>query len=541
MKQSKGFTLIELLAVIVILAVIALISMPIILNIIDKVQEGAFKSTAYGIVQAGEFEYTNNIIRTGKIGSVVYRYNDGVERSSPIGRKLEYKGNPPKSGDVVINSDGKISMAIYNGYYCAEKTYDNAEISISPKSASQCKLDYNADESKATDPELSANMIPIKWDGNRWVKADLNNLADSAQWYNYKEQMWANAVLVTETSRDYYLNASVETAVDESDILAYLVWIPRYKYKLFNAPSISSSVQKIDIVFENKNTVKSLGTTNDSYLTHPSFTFASEELNGFWIGKFETTGSATVPTIKPNVRSLINQHINNQFLTAQLFNNNTYGLTIANDAHMNKNMEWGAVAYLSQSDYGKYGNSIYTGAVGLEKEIYINNINTDLGTGNNATITGCAASSLNAGMVRSSVCSASNQYYMPQGVKASTTGNVYGVYDMVGGTWERTTGIISDVVQDTVDDYIVSNYLDLYANGTTENDQLAYNRRILGDATGEVWGWDGDYANFIVEANPLFRRGGSYANGSSAGIFGFYNGSPSPSTAYSFRVVLLGK
>ena len=39
--KRKGFTLIELLAVIVILAVVALISMPLVLSTIDKAKKGA--------------------------------------------------------------------------------------------------------------------------------------------------------------------------------------------------------------------------------------------------------------------------------------------------------------------------------------------------------------------------------------------------------------------------------------------------------------------------------------------------------------------
>ena len=30
------------------------------------------------------------------------------------------------------------------------------------------------------------------------------------------------------------------------------------------------------------------------------------------------------------------------------------------DIHLIKNSEWGAVAYLSKSKYGKFGNSMYT-------------------------------------------------------------------------------------------------------------------------------------------------------------------------------------
>ena len=54
MKKKKGFTLIELLAVIVILAIIALIATPIILNIVEKARKSAFENTAYGIIKSGE-------------------------------------------------------------------------------------------------------------------------------------------------------------------------------------------------------------------------------------------------------------------------------------------------------------------------------------------------------------------------------------------------------------------------------------------------------------------------------------------------------
>ena len=49
MKNKKGFTLIELLAVIIILAVIALIATPIVLNVIDNARKSANKDSAYGL------------------------------------------------------------------------------------------------------------------------------------------------------------------------------------------------------------------------------------------------------------------------------------------------------------------------------------------------------------------------------------------------------------------------------------------------------------------------------------------------------------
>ena len=56
-SNQKGFTLIELLAVIVILAIIALIATPIILNIVSKARKSAAADSVYGIMKAMELKY----------------------------------------------------------------------------------------------------------------------------------------------------------------------------------------------------------------------------------------------------------------------------------------------------------------------------------------------------------------------------------------------------------------------------------------------------------------------------------------------------
>lgn len=52
MMKKQGFTLIELLAVIVILAAIALIATPLVLNIIERTEKGAFRDSVYGIMES---------------------------------------------------------------------------------------------------------------------------------------------------------------------------------------------------------------------------------------------------------------------------------------------------------------------------------------------------------------------------------------------------------------------------------------------------------------------------------------------------------
>ena len=49
------------------------------------------------------------------------------------------------------------------------------------------------DSSGANSPELLNNMIPIKYDGNNWVYADVKK-----EWYDYDAKEWANAVVLND-------------------------------------------------------------------------------------------------------------------------------------------------------------------------------------------------------------------------------------------------------------------------------------------------------------------------------------------------------
>ena len=67
--------------------------------------------------------------------------------------------------------------------------------------------------------DIVDNMIPVAWDGSTLIKADKTNTNNN--WYDYDNQKWANAVLVTDDSRENYKNATKGTHILEDDILAY--------------------------------------------------------------------------------------------------------------------------------------------------------------------------------------------------------------------------------------------------------------------------------------------------------------------------------
>lgn len=293
----------------------------------------------------------------------------------------------------------------------------------------------------------------------------------------------------------------------------------------------------------------------------------SEELSGIWVGKFETSNDVTsncyknpsetncnksteVPKILPNVKPLRYQDVYNQFYTAKKFGEegNIYG--IKGDSHLIKNSEWALVAYLSQSIYGKYGNSNYTNA---NKEIYINNYTTAEKNGTNY-YTGRSAGS--PGGSSTAAYSTSSYYYDDitdrgsgkgqAGGGASTTGNVYGIYDMVGGTHER---VMANYNNNHASGGFPTGWFDIIENKkyydkyTTEYifSTIDKNTNSPGHANGETRRWYEDATANPSESEPWFYRGdrAGRANLSNTGIF--YN---SPCGGYatqysSFRTVLI--
>ena len=411
-------------------------------------------------------------------------------------------------------------------------------------------------------PVLAEGMIPIKWNGSNWVKANSTN--SNNDWYDYVNKKWANAVMVNATSRDNYMNADEGTTITEDDVLAYYVWIPRYKYQLFNVNSEEMAPILIDVQFESKTTAKSSGSINEEYLTHPAFTFGTTELDGIWVGKFETSGTADNPTIKAGLDSLVNQNVSTQFATSQKFTSGTTYLTQTGvskvDAHMMKNTEWGAVAYLKQSKYGLGLTDIAVGSYKTGGCDY-SQVGTSSSIKNDQIIGSFMAVSL-APSTPTLPCDVGNT-----STSTSTTGNIYGVYDMAGGAEEYVMGVVQDNTNTSApmsgygtsinsgftgkvyDDgsytsytgkaFPSSKYYDLYAFGTTYNDSSAYARRILGDATSETRGWYSDRLGFAYADNPWFRRGGYAESGPEGGGFTAYASSGGGSGGgVTFRSVL---
>ena len=109
-RKNKGFTLVELLAVIVILALIALIATPIILNVINDAKKQAAKDSAYGYMDAVEKYIVSSELEDKSI-------QDGTYRVEELNKKISVKGSTPDNGNIEIKNSSVKSYDIgIDGY-----------------------------------------------------------------------------------------------------------------------------------------------------------------------------------------------------------------------------------------------------------------------------------------------------------------------------------------------------------------------------------------------------------------------------------------
>ena len=126
MKNNKGFTLIELLAVIIILAIIAVITTPIILNVVDQARQDAAKDKAWGTIDAVRIAYAQDQVATE--GSLTDSNNTITFTESGMpnvgGTTVKVNGEKPTSGTVKIELDGDKAGTItcnclkFGNYWC---------------------------------------------------------------------------------------------------------------------------------------------------------------------------------------------------------------------------------------------------------------------------------------------------------------------------------------------------------------------------------------------------------------------------------------
>ena len=99
LKKAKGFTLIELIAVLVIMAIIALIVTPLVMNIIRKARISADKRSVDAYGRSIELAIAGYLLDTGKFPTEVSQLT------------IEYSGNQVVCSTTQINKDSSVYLA----------------------------------------------------------------------------------------------------------------------------------------------------------------------------------------------------------------------------------------------------------------------------------------------------------------------------------------------------------------------------------------------------------------------------------------------
>ena len=165
--KNKGFTLVELLAVIVILAVISLITIPMIGNVIDESKKKALEVSANGLIEAARYYSIEND------GTYEFLFDENKKGETINGKKLSYNGSINAEGKLYLDNDGNISICVYNDKYYAYKNY-NSGIVIGNRSEDNCDIGYDVISNKYIVFLESEGMS-----NNIYSKDEVNNLIDS--------------------------------------------------------------------------------------------------------------------------------------------------------------------------------------------------------------------------------------------------------------------------------------------------------------------------------------------------------------------------
>ena len=373
------------------------------------------------------------------------------------------------------------------------------------------------DTSGANAPVLASNMVPVYYDDSKnvWKCADKDNKDIVTRWYHYDYKMWANAVTINYSDssiKNKYFNSNGTLKIKPGeevlmdDITTMWVWIPRFNTTTpsnYNGGT-QAKPNAIDVTFVKQNEV-----------VLDAFTFGNKELSGFWYGKFETSHTTLTSSetndnlgctnetcsnangiiIKPNVTSLTRSNVSNFFYASRSMEqaNNSFGFVSTEvDTHMSKNNEWGAVAYLTQSIYGRCTGSTSCTEVGIN-----NNNNYKTGYGAPA---GSGTGDFN------------EAYNTTRGKDASTTNNIYGIYDMSGGRYEYVMGVYNNSKSSSGFNSLPDSKY--YNNYTTTEYQ--------GHALYGTKGWYYDGNDVLDTSKSWYARGGGYNSGATAGVFNYY-------------------
>ena len=511
-SNQRGITLIALVITIVILIILATVSIKVVLGeggLIQRAQEGKDLTE-----QAQEEEQAQLDSLLSEIESVL---------------PFEPQPTPePEQGETVLSEANKKNGVI--------------EIKWLSGTSDKVSAEPNAPLIKEDLPE-GTTMELVRYTGEgttereRWVAGTEYSYLPGTGSNDNKSSKWANA----------------RVTIDGID--SYFVWIPRYAYRIIYFDSNDSKIAyqngtlteeeakaqgKIKGYSDSRGIVDAEGkkvanvesttktmVSKDYFMVHPAFTAdvtygggfgnnngsSDNGISGLWIGKYEAARSDTVGSTQGNATTLKVQPGQTSFRGTKIGDMYTYAREYSPTdlkSHMLKNSEWGAVAYLTESTYGRNG--------------------TEIGFNTNSSY-------LTGGGIGTA--------YVDSNKLQSSTGNEYGIYDLRGGTSEYIAGYYNGSDANTTNIGYGSPFASI--GGSSNEYSTAYtgitasSAYKYGDATYETSGWHSDCANFVYSYSLFFERGGYYDNSASlAGVFYYSTSYGGYAYIYSsFRLALV--
>ena len=329
-------------------------------------------------------------------------------------------------------------------------------------------------------PILTSNgesMTPIIWNNEYKV---VETTSTNSEWYDYSQKKWANAITA---------NGS------------YFVWIPRYAYRITyysdsNYENVTgyydgygqwcATTKKLRYKIEDG--IKTKEYNGMKYIVHPAFCSDvnyggfGKEISGFWVAKFKVSANehdalGNMYGLTGDLQSVPGVWIGFKQTPGGFYKiarNATFGYTGEKDpidgytsymnSHMAKNSEWGAIVYLTHSKFGKDG---------------VNNISKGL--------------KLYSGGENSGY----SKYGWKRNISISTTGNVYGIYDMNQEVNENVAVFAEEIDKRNIKNYgwtelnkslESTKYATKYKNPNKakQGNKTLFNYSITGDAIKEI-------------------------------------------------------
>ena len=581
---------------------------------IDQMDDGMYNVEYHNKnSNTGAFEVSSSI--EGNVGKIIVSINnyDGYINNWQVKYKLNTEEKWQISNDLEFTVDNA-------GTYIVNVVHSD-EIDLGKKTVTVSnELGWNQSK-KVNSPRLMTGLNPIKFsepDDSKEGQTIQTNKSD-INWYDYDTKKWANtqtkdgSMWVWIPRYAYKINKSNQTF----DVVFLVGTTDNYYDKDGKLQTAKRQTSETDIPDATKD-----------YVVHPAFTNESnigyvnggwkKELTGIWVSKFEA-GYAGGNNNADKVDSKIKYSQKNVWASGyetetgkegsikarNFYNPNEYdyatmaikyptfqGLTYSmnyinhsdafsisraltdegniyklsnkeTDSHLIKNSEWGAVSYLGQSQYGLNGTNIR-----------INNLTLNNSVKTIYAVTGYAAKTLQDGDTKLEdarpVSSTEKVYKWTEkdGQTASCTGTIYGIYDMSGGTWERSAAIVNNgndsgnlntygkAIMNALNNGKSSEYVTVYPTGESKGQSLddasksnyAANTKIYGDAIRETstaglgqTSWYSDYSYFVGAYGPFFARGGYYWHTSGAGLFYFIRDNGTSNYGNGFRSVLVAQ